>query len=189
MQIHWRSINGRPRSTRRGVVWPKKSYQGHTTFLCHTKSCGMTLVYQKELWHDPCLVTKRLFLPFLPPLLPVDQFSGVLSRGNLCHTKQSLRWDDFYYIFSRNYIYICILLYVYIYIHMYVYMHRLYIYISGTVGEDVLFSMIIYYQASNKIDSQFYIEQLLKPENSLRTTGFEPVPVNARTVNCSLTVC
>ena len=26
------------------------------------------------------------------------------------------------------------------------------------------------------IDSQFYMEQLLKPENSLRTTGFEPVP-------------
>ena len=42
--------------------------------------------------------------------------------------------------------------------------------------EDVLFSMINYQQASNNIDSQFYMEQLLKTENSLRSTGFEPVP-------------
>ena len=31
--------------------------------------------------------------------------------------------------------------------------------------------MINHRQASNKIDSQFYMEQLLKPENSLRTTA------------------
>ena len=35
--------------------------------------------------------------------------------------------------------------------------------------------MINYHQASKKIYSQFYMEQLLKPENSLRTTVFEPV--------------
>ena len=35
--------------------------------------------------------------------------------------------------------------------------------------------MINYHQASNKINSQFYIEQLLKPENSLGTMVFEPV--------------
>ena len=35
--------------------------------------------------------------------------------------------------------------------------------------------MINNQQASSMIDSQFYMEQLLKPENSLRTTGFEPV--------------
>ena len=38
--------------------------------------------------------------------------------------------------------------------------------------------MINYHQGSNKIDSQFYMEQLLKSENSLRTTGFEPVPAH-----------
>ena len=38
------------------------------------------------------------------------------------------------------------------------------------------FSMINYRQASNKIDSQLYMEQLLKSENSLRTTGFDLVP-------------
>ena len=36
--------------------------------------------------------------------------------------------------------------------------------------------MINYQQASNEIDSQFIIEQSSKPENSLRTTGIEPVP-------------
>ena len=48
------------------------------------------------------------------------------------------------------------------------YEHPVYIYIY-------LFSMINNQQASSMIDSQFYMEQLLKPENSLRTTGFEPV--------------
>ena len=32
--------------------------------------------------------------------------------------------------------------------------------------------MINHHQASNKIESQFYMDQLLKPENSLRTTRF-----------------
>ena len=36
--------------------------------------------------------------------------------------------------------------------------------------------MINYHQAFHKIDSQFYMEQLLEPENYLRVTGFEPVP-------------
>ena len=36
--------------------------------------------------------------------------------------------------------------------------------------------VINYHQASDKIGFQFYTEQLLKPENSLRTTGIEPVP-------------
>ena len=36
--------------------------------------------------------------------------------------------------------------------------------------------MTNHHQASNKIDSQFYMEQLLNPENSLCITGFEPVP-------------
>ena len=46
---------------------------------------------------------------------------------------------------------------------------RIYIYI---------FSMINYHEASNKIESQFCMEQLLKPVISLRTTGFEPVPAD-----------
>ena len=43
---------------------------------------------------------------------------------------------------------------------------------------NYIHSMINYHQAADKIDSQFYTEQLLKPENSLRThgSGFEPVP-------------
>ena len=49
-------------------------------------------------------------------------------------------------------------------------------YILVIVREDIIFSMINYHQASNMIDSQFYMEQLLKPKNSLRTTGIEPVP-------------
>ena len=40
--------------------------------------------------------------------------------------------------------------------------------------------MINYQQASSMIDSQFYMEQLLKPGNSLRTTGFEPVPSDCK---------
>ena len=57
----------------------------------------------------------------------------------------------------------------------------IYIYISVIVGEDILFSIINYHQASNKIDSQFYMEQLLQPENRLHTTGFEPVPCDCST--------
>ena len=40
-------------------------------------------------------------------------------------------------------------------------------YISVIVGEDILFYMIYDDHASNKIDYQFYMEQLLKPENSV----------------------
>ena len=35
--------------------------------------------------------------------------------------------------------------------------------------------MINYHQASNKINSPFYMKQLLKFENYFFTTGFEPV--------------
>ena len=38
--------------------------------------------------------------------------------------------------------------------------------------------MINHHQAWNKIDSQFYMEQLMKPKYSLSTTGFEPAPSN-----------
>ena len=41
-----------------------------------------------------------------------------------------------------------------------------------------IFSMIDYQQASSMIDHKFYMEQLLKPEKSLRTTGPELVPSN-----------
>ena len=50
-------------------------------------------------------------------------------------------------------------------------MYIVYIYISVIVREYILFFMINYHQASNKIDTQFYMEQLLKPENSLPTMG------------------
>ena len=44
-------------------------------------------------------------------------------------------------------------------------------YVSVLVRENILFSMINYHQATTKIDSQFYMEQLLKSANSLRTKG------------------
>ena len=44
------------------------------------------------------------------------------------------------------------------------------------VGEDILFSMINYHQGSNMMDYQFCMKQLLKPENSFLTIGFEPMP-------------
>ena len=47
------------------------------------------------------------------------------------------------------------------------------IYLSVTVGEIILFPMINQHKVSNNINSQFYMEQLLKPVNSLRTTGHQ----------------
>ena len=41
--------------------------------------------------------------------------------------------------------------------------------------ENILLSMINHDQTSNIINSQFYMELSFKPENSLRTTGFEPI--------------
>ena len=55
----------------------------------------------------------------------------------------------------------------------------LYIYISYSWRRYFIFYDQLS-KASNKIDSQFYMEQLLKPENSLRITGFEPVPFDCK---------
>ena len=46
---------------------------------------------------------------------------------------------------------------------------------SVLVGENISFFMINCQHASYMIDSQLYMEQLLKPENSLRITGSKPV--------------
>ena len=53
---------------------------------------------------------------------------------------------------------------------------RIHIYIICYSWGRYLFSMINYLQASSMIDSQFSMEQLLKPENSLRTTGLWCAP-------------
>ena len=62
------------------------------------------------------------------------------------------------------------------YIWSMAYFNITYTYIISYYVREDFFSIINYHQTFNQIDSQFYMEQIFKPENILRSIGFEPMP-------------